>query len=425
MRKLVADLEGKRAGGPRSIVRKTSCLGPSRPSGAEQVRLAQQALKVSPDCADAYVVLAEHAKGPGEAQKLFEQGVAAGERALGKEVFAECEGHFWGVLETRPYMRARQGLAQCLWEAGRREEAAGHYQAMLRLNPDDNQGARYALASVLLDMDRHDDLRRLLAEYDDASAVWTYTKVLLAFREEGGTARAKKLLLRAVKANKHAPAYLLGHKQLPRDLPPYISVGGDDEAATYAAANRRAWLDTPGAVSWLRQTLDLPLPAALQTRRPSWSQLKLALRGCPQEPGEVWQVDAIPSPGPEDSWAVVIFDATDQILLDLDVFESEPSPAEAWDYITDVMRKPRRAAPHRRPARIELRRKAFQKAWKAKLKQIAVECVLCDRLDSIDQLQGRLPPKPRSAIARTKPRSAIARTKPRSAIAPPKRRLEH
>ncbi len=35
----------------------------------------------------------------------------------------------------------------------------------------------------------------------------------------------------------------------------------------------------------------------------------------------------------------------------------------------------------RRPARIEVRRKAFQTAWKAKLKQIDVECVLSDTLD--------------------------------------------
>ena len=80
-------------------------------------------MEISPDCADAYVLLAEHAKTADEAQNLYEQGVAAGERALGREAFAEHEGHFWGVLETRPYMRARQGLAQCLWEAGRRREA--------------------------------------------------------------------------------------------------------------------------------------------------------------------------------------------------------------------------------------------------------------------------------------------------------------
>ena len=106
------------------------------------------------------MLLAEHAQTAEEARKHYEQGVAAGERALGKQAFEEYAGHFWGILETRPYMRAREGLAQCLWEAGQREEAAEHYRELLRLNPDDNQGVRYSLATLLLDLDRDEDLRQ-------------------------------------------------------------------------------------------------------------------------------------------------------------------------------------------------------------------------------------------------------------------------
>ncbi|MGA7495151.1 MAG: hypothetical protein WBX00_00315, partial [Isosphaeraceae bacterium] len=106
----------------------------------KRVELAKKALELSPDCADAYVLLAEQAKRRKEALELFEKGVAAGERALGPEAFREHVGHFWGLIETRPYMRAREGLASLLWTAGRRHEAIGHLQDMLRLNPNDNQG---------------------------------------------------------------------------------------------------------------------------------------------------------------------------------------------------------------------------------------------------------------------------------------------
>ncbi len=367
-------------------------------SGAQQVRLARQAVEISPDCADAYVLLAENATTADQAQKLYEQGVAAGERALGRQAFAEYEGHFWGVLETRPYMRARQGLAQCLWEAGRREEAAKHYQEMLRLNPNDNQGVRYSLATLLLDMDRDEDLRRLLTQYEnDASTEWGYTEALLAFREGGDTVQANKLLAQAVKANKHVPAYLLGHKQLPHDLPPYISVGRDDEAASYAVGNRRVWLNTPGAVSWLRKTLNVPLPQAPKPRRPSWPELRLALRRCPQERGEVWQVDTMPGPVADQStseegspWLVVVVGRDSRQLLDMEVFDAEPKPGDVWDYLTDVMLRPRHAESHR-PAMIEVRRKTFQAAWKAKLKQISVESVLSDHLDSVNLVRDQLP----------------------------------
>ena len=380
-------------------------------SGGEQVRLARKALEISPDCADAYVLLAEHAKTADEALKHYEQGVAAGERALGEQAFEEYAGHFWGFLETRPYMRARQGLAQCLWEAGQREEAAGHYQELLRLNPNDNQGVRYSLATLLLDLDRDQDLRRLVAEYeDDASAVWAYTKALLAFRDGGESPQANKVLAQARKVNKHVPAYLLGHKPLPHDLPPYISMGGEDEAASYAVGNRRAWLNTPGAVSWLRKTLDLPLPKPPKRRRPSWPELRLALLRLPQQEDEVWQVDAMPTQTVDGgqaekraSWTIAIASRASHELLCLEVFDSQPRPGDVWDRLTDAMRKPREADPCR-PAVIEVRQKTFQAAWKAKLKQIKVECALADTLDVIDTLWDHLP----GAIAEKRPEELAA-----------------
>jgi tetratricopeptide (TPR) repeat protein len=367
-------------------------------AGAEQVRLARKALEISPDCADAYVLLAERAQTAEEALKHYEQGVAAGKRALGKQAFAEYAGHFWGLLETRPYMRAREGLAQCLWEAGHREEAVGHYQEMLRLNPNDNQGVRYSLAALLLDMDRDQDLRQLLAEYkDDASAVWAYTKALLAFRDGGESPQADKMLAQAVKVNKHVPAYLLGHKRLPHDLPPYITRGGEDEAVSYAVGNRRGWLNTPGAISWLRKTLNVPLPEPPRRRRPSWPELKLALLRLPQERGEVWEVDAMSSQtsgggqaGEEFPWTIMIVSRASRELLCLEVFDSQPLPGDVWDCLTDAMWKPRQAEPHR-PVKIEIRQNAFQAAWKAKLRQIKVECALSNTLDVIDTVRDHLP----------------------------------
>ena len=162
-------------------------------SHRKRVQLAKKALKVSSDCADAYVLLAEEtAKDPKEAKGFYEKGVQAGERALGEEAFEEDAGHFWGVLETRPYMRARQGLALALWELGERSEAIEHYRQMLHLNPNDNQGIRYLLASALLEEGLDDDLGELLKSYgDDAGANWVYARALWSFRT-GGTERKRE-----------------------------------------------------------------------------------------------------------------------------------------------------------------------------------------------------------------------------------------
>jgi hypothetical protein len=92
--------------------------------GPARINLALQALTVYPDCADAYVLLAsEFAANLNETKELYEKGMIAGEKALGPKTFKKDKGHFWGIIETRPYMRARAGLAQCLWDIGERKQA--------------------------------------------------------------------------------------------------------------------------------------------------------------------------------------------------------------------------------------------------------------------------------------------------------------
>ena len=133
--------------------------------GRRRIQLARKAIELSADCADAYVVLAELSHDPEEARALYEQGVAAGRRALGPDVFAEETGHFWGIVTTRPYMRARFGLAQCLEALDRLEEAIEHYRELVRLNPNDNQGVRYSLLAALLLAGLDDEAATLLDRY--------------------------------------------------------------------------------------------------------------------------------------------------------------------------------------------------------------------------------------------------------------------
>lgn len=223
------------------------------PTRKRAIALARRALEVSPDCADAYTLLAqETAKSLEEAIDLYQKGVEAGERALGKRMFEEDAGHFWGLLETRPYMRARAGLAQSLWEAGRREEAVEHYWDMLRLNPNDNQGIRYVLMPCLIELGRDEEAETLFKQYDkDGMAVWKYARALLDFRKSGDCLAAVKSLRTALDENRYVPSYLLGRKRMPRYLPDYYGFGDENEAVLYAYGNKAAWEATPGALEWL------------------------------------------------------------------------------------------------------------------------------------------------------------------------------
>jgi tetratricopeptide (TPR) repeat protein len=220
----------------------------------QRVALARKALETSPLCADAYILLAQYEKtGPEAKLDLLRRGVEAGAAALGPRTFKEDEGYFWGLLETRPYMRARHELAMALWNKGLKDEAIGHLNDMLRLNPGDNQGVRYILAAWLVDMSKDGELAALLAKYpDDGMAAWSWTNALASFRREGDSAASGKLLAEAIASNKHVTAYLLGTKKLPARLPPYFSPGEAGEAGYYAREFQGGWVQTPGAMDWLR-----------------------------------------------------------------------------------------------------------------------------------------------------------------------------
>ncbi len=220
---------------------------------AKRIALAHDALALSPNCADAYVLLAEEeADTLNRALELYQRGIEAGERALGAKYFKRNAGHFWGLLETRPYMRAREGLARTLWRLKRYEQAIAHYRELLRLNPGDNQGIRYALLDLLLQLERDEEARMLLNQYrDEWSALWLYSRALLEFRAHGASARANKILRDAREENPYVPAYLIGEKRVPNRRLDSYGWGDESEAIYYASEHLNYWRRTPGAVEWL------------------------------------------------------------------------------------------------------------------------------------------------------------------------------
>lgn len=220
----------------------------------ERVEIAEEALEISKLCADAWVLLAEDAAdSPAQEVEFFQNGVTAGEDALGKQFFEKESGLFWGNAESRPYMRARAGLAHCLWDTGKKEEAIDHYRELLRLNPADNQGVRFVLLTSLLILNRHEEAYTILDSNpeDEYSATWAYSRALISFRESGDSRVSKEARSFATRANRYVPTYLAGIRKMPKFPPEYLTPGDKTEAVSYVYDNRQSWVDTEGAIDWL------------------------------------------------------------------------------------------------------------------------------------------------------------------------------
>jgi tetratricopeptide (TPR) repeat protein len=221
---------------------------------AQQRRaLAQAAIEICRDCADAYTLLGDTTEDIDRACSYYRQGVEAGERVLGLDAFVRYRGRFWHVDETRPYMRAKLSLADCLCGQGRYEEAARHFEELLHLNPNDDQGVRYWYSVCLLAMDDDEALQHLLDRFAwDATAPWTYARALFLYRTRGPE-RAGNALRQALESNRHVPDFLLAIEELPAEVPEIVGIGSKEEAAAVAEALYEAWEDTPGALAWLRE----------------------------------------------------------------------------------------------------------------------------------------------------------------------------
>ena len=220
-------------------------------SAREARKLIDQALALDPDCVDALVHLAETARGPGESLELAERAVAAGERRLGKEFFEENKGHFWGLLETRPYMRARYALVIALLAQMRVPEAVSHFEAMIELCPNDNMGVRGQLLPLYLMVDQPEKAAALLAKYeDDVSPELTWGSVLVYYILRDFN-KAQKALAAARRWSPRVEKYILHEKKLPRRRPDTYIVGSEDEAVNAASYLVDAWELYPTALIWL------------------------------------------------------------------------------------------------------------------------------------------------------------------------------
>lgn len=222
----------------------------------EAARLCREALAIYPDCVDALSMLAEiESRWVKDYVDAMRKAVEAGRRELGSKRFKQYRGHFWHVIQTRPFMRAMAGLARALIDWGtpeRIDEAIALQEEMLALNPRDNQGIRDMLVGCYLARNRYDDAARLLKRYEgDWMAVSRWARVLLAFAT-GYEVEAAGLLADARQQNPHVELYLTGRKRRPRYRLDSYSPGQESEAICCADVLRAAWQAHPNAKRWLK-----------------------------------------------------------------------------------------------------------------------------------------------------------------------------
>jgi len=208
-----------------------------------------KSVEIDPTYADGYNHLANILWRKGDwkqAEGLYRKAMECAE----PEVKDVPKGGFWGILESRPYMRALHGLGLTRWKLGRLEEAVSIFKRMLKLNPNDNQGVRYLMGPIHHEMG---DLKEACRWYerngDDPHNLYHYG---LALIQQGRPEKAAKILILAVSANPYIAPMLLGGK-LPRSDwwhdTGWVEPG---YAQDYVTEYRSWWSKEPGSLDFIQ-----------------------------------------------------------------------------------------------------------------------------------------------------------------------------
>ncbi|MFM9059095.1 MAG: tetratricopeptide repeat protein [Planctomycetaceae bacterium] len=363
--------------------------------GQRAREIATEALGLSPDCALAYVLLAELSDDADAAEQQYRLGVGAGERALGAEAIERHMGELGRVVEATGYLRARRGLAECLTILGRPEEAIAECEKLARLDAEDRIVARFMHLDLLISHGRFAAAKQLCEECrEEVFCVWPYGRALIAFGEQGDTPAARQLLAEAGAVNPHVPRLLLSGREF--DPGGMITVGAEDEAEAYVRDFRSCWMDVPGALAWLRACGNVPLddsgrgrscrrpPAGPRAeRRPGWAHEKRLLAQLPLDATDAWEVDL--SEEREGIRSFMVASTRDDRQLAIDVLQERPLPDDLWGMLADAMRRPTHGE-QRRPATVATRPGVFPKTWRRKLEQIGVRQILREELGTIARI---------------------------------------
>ncbi len=154
-------------------------------SQKKRMEYTKKALELEPDNLDAgLAMVALTSTHPhellDELSRLLEKGEALMEKG---GFFREDMGHFWGVLETRPYMRVMSEYVSTLIVCGMMKKAMELCERMLELSTNDNLGMRYQLMHLYAFFEMEEAALQLHEKYEEADALLNMPTAVLYYKQ--------------------------------------------------------------------------------------------------------------------------------------------------------------------------------------------------------------------------------------------------
>ena len=201
----------------------------------EALRLAKKAYEKSSECFDAILFQCDLEENGIKRMKLLDDGLEFEKNRLTKEKYFDKEniGHFYGIFETRPYIGGLVIKIEYLLEEGKLRQAANVCKEVLRLNENDNLGARYLLMAIYATLEEEKDMLDLYKKYPEEDLEMLFPLFAIYYKI-GNDKKAKDYLNRIDKCNSNFVKYFKGIiKPSEKINPGYYSRGDSSEIFMY------------------------------------------------------------------------------------------------------------------------------------------------------------------------------------------------
>lgn len=207
----------------------------------EALKLAKNAYETSKECFDSILFQCSLEENGIKRMKLLDEGLEYEKNRLIKERYFGKEniGHFYGIYSTRPYIGGLVIKAEYLLEDGKLRQAEKICKEILRLNENDNTGARYLLMAIYAVLEEERDMLKLHKKYPEETFEMLFPLFALYYKT-GNDKKAKEYLEKIDKLNPNLVKYL--NNTIENEMPAPVCYRRGDTSEIYMYVNRYDYL---------------------------------------------------------------------------------------------------------------------------------------------------------------------------------------
>lgn len=223
----------------------------------KKVKLAKEALSLSENCSEAYIILSyDNSLSDNEKKALAEKAVEVSKNIIGEDNIEKFINKCLDYEVTNGYYSSKYRLGSLLWSIGQKDEAIENFKELIRLCPNDRLLVRSILLSWLISIDKFEDAFSLLEQYKNDNLLGTRLSRALYLFKNNDLEEAKRNLRLANAINPFVLKYITKQKKVPSTNNEFKKLGSEEEAVFYMKYAEEAWDNVKGSREWVRKIKD-------------------------------------------------------------------------------------------------------------------------------------------------------------------------